>query len=100
MEPETHERPDARFAALLGVLDNSPQADVACANHPGGRACQKEHWQSAVRRIRESPELAEDIIESIRTSMAFEGLEIERDRVAALLDLALAGPPLVYPDQE
>lgn len=57
-------------------------------------------WWIAVDSIRATPTLKESVLESVVTSMAFEGLEIEEPTARRLLDEALAGPPLVHPDDE
>jgi hypothetical protein len=54
-------------------------------------------WEATTAAVRHSPALRESILQSVMRSMAFEGLELDREESERLLDLALSGPPLEYP---
>ena len=56
-----------------------------------------ERWTAAVEAVRSSPRLRESILQSVMSSMAYEGFEVDRERSEALLEQALNGPPLEYP---
>lgn len=51
-------------------------------------------------RMRADPELREDVLKSIMSSMAADGIVVDRERSARWLDAALDGPPLVYNSPE
>jgi len=51
-------------------------------------------WQRAAEEVRANPDLRENLIQSVLTSMALEGFDIDYDRAQQLLDDVLSGPPL------
>jgi len=76
---------------LLGSLSST---DLSAPAQQGPLA---ERWASAVHAIRQSPQLRDEILRSVMTSMEIEGFEVDIAHSQQLLEEALDGPPLVVP---
>jgi hypothetical protein len=86
-----------------GVRTPSPALDVSTAASPapssdGERPSQTvARWNHSVDVIRADPELRENILRSVMTSMALEGFDVDREESERLLDEVLDGPPIEHP---
>ena len=82
--------------SAIGLLESLVQVGVKGVTEVP-RAARENLWADAVDAVRSSPHLRSQILESVMSSMAFEGFAIDRERSEALLDQALNGPALEYP---
>ncbi len=69
----------------------------AQSSDSGFRGLAVARWNRTVEAIRTAPELRENILRSVMTSMALEGFQVDREESERLLDEVLNGPPLEYP---
>jgi len=72
-------------------------AILAQSSDSGFRGPAVARWNRTVEAIRTAPELRENILRSVMTSMALEGFQVDREESERLLDEVLNGPPLEYP---
>jgi len=90
------QQPAGPFARRApGIVDHAPPREPSCGSVESIPAL--ERWAAAVEAVRFSPRLRANILQSVMSSMAYEGFEVDREWSEALLEQALNGPPLEYP---
>ena len=62
------------------------------------RIAQEIRWRATVDRMRADPDYRESLVRSAESSMALSGFLISRDRIEAITEKVLNGPPLVLRD--
>lgn len=60
------------------------------------RQRQIDNWNAATEETRANPEQRRQLLDSVQSSLAIEGMEIDRERLEAIYDRVLDGPPLVF----
>jgi hypothetical protein len=91
----------SRVGRRRGQAPKRPGSVGRVEREPGDAAegDRADRWSTAVAAIRSSPALREDILQSVMTSMAFEGFAVDRRRSEELLERALDGRPIEQPGE-